>query len=55
MTHVVSMRYPGFVPDAKGRLLYGSRVFEIVWAATVDEKQRETVIYCTEQTDPATP
>lgn len=57
-THQVTMRYigalfttPGLLPSM--RLLYKSRVFNILWVNNVDERNREYQLLCQEYVVPA--
>ena len=47
VTHKVSIRYyTGLRTD--WRILFGSRIFDIVSALNIEERNREMVLYCTE-------
>jgi SPP1 family predicted phage head-tail adaptor len=52
-SHAVVMRYnPGVVADPNFRLLFGSRVLNIVAVLNLSERGKKTVAFCTEQVAP---
>ena len=47
-SHILVMRYSGFVPSPTGRFLYGSRVFNVTGVLNIDERNREIRVMCIE-------
>ncbi len=53
VSRVVVVRWPGYRPDPKAQLLYGSAVLSILWVDDVKERHWFLNLYCTEVMAPA--
>jgi SPP1 family predicted phage head-tail adaptor len=54
-SHVVEWRYPGFLPTAQDRLVYGKRIFNISAVVDADERRRKLIIFASEVNTQVTP
>lgn len=52
VTHVLTLRWPGYAFDPDGRFLLGPRVFQVVSSLDVDERNRQVDVLVTERVSP---
>lgn len=51
-SHVIEIRWPGFIPSPLGRFLLGTRTLNIRWASDVEQRKRRVKAFCEEQVAP---